>query len=218
MKKWYTMLISTVLSITPPTALDKSLQKCSNLARLVEIEEGIPPFLLTALIFIESSDMPWVIGIEGNSHRYKTKDGALAKIQELKMLGKKNFDIGCMQINHYFHGNNFQTENQILNPLENIRYAARLLKKLKEETGSWKKAIAYYNSKDLKISTHYTQKVYQHWNKIRYSKTIFPDISTFANISKNEPQATFSPTVHPNLQNQAKKIAYLTQRRVLIRK
>lgn len=197
-------------------ALDSSLQKCSNLARLVEIEEGLPPFLLTAITFVESSDMPWVVGIQGNSYRYRTKNEALAKIQELKAKGKKNFDIGCMQINHYFHGNNFQTDHHILNPLENIRYAARLLKKLKEENGSWEKAIAYYNSKDLKFSMSYTQKVYQHWNKIRYLKMIPFDIATFANISKNEHQTTLSKS-SSSLQTQTRKITYLTQRRTLIR-
>lgn len=220
MKKWPLILISTILFINNSAAReeDKSLQKCSNLARLVEIEEGLPPFLLTAIIFIESSNMPWVVGVEGESYRYHTKEGALAKIQALKNQGKKNFDIGCMQINHYFHGNNFKTDHNILDPLENIKYAARLLKKLKKETGSWEKAVAYYNSKDLKFSKPYTQKVYQHWEKIRYLKAIPLDISTFANIPKSEAEATLSTSSYIKLQAHTRKITYITQRRTLIRK
>lgn len=139
--------------------------KCSTLSRMIEIEEGLPPLLLSAITFIESSDMPWVIGVKGVSYRFYTKEAAIKKTQELLSQGVTNLDVGCMQVNHYFHNKKFKSLDDMFHPVHNIRYAARLIKSLHDETNSWEKAIAYYNSRDLRYSHKYREKVTAEWDK-----------------------------------------------------
>jgi hypothetical protein len=185
---------------------------------MIELEEGLPPLLLSAVTFVESSDMPWVIGVKGVSHRYSSKHEALAKIKELKNKGYKNFDIGCMQINHFFHNNKFQSEEDMLNPIRNIRYAAKFLKQLKFETGSWDKAIAYYNSRDLRYSTSYTNKIYDHWNKIKSNSNLPIEQSSLPSMLKDNPRTKwYTSNIVNNNTLQRAKLAYLTYKKTLIR-
>lgn len=217
MKHFFIFTLIAFAKVTASTQ-GEMVYKCSTLSRIIETEEGLPPLLLSAVTFIESSDMPWVIGAEGASHRYYTKQSALEKIKELKALGKKNFDIGCMQINYFFHKDKFQSEEDMLNPVRNIRYAAKLLKQLKDETGSWEKAVAYYNSRDLRYSAAYTNKVYNHWHKIRSMGNLPFELNSFANTPKNKPNVKLqAPPVLTNNALQKAKIAYLTYKKTLIR-
>ena len=186
---------------------------------MIEIEEGLPPMLLSAITFIESSDMPWVIGVKGLSHRFNTKKEALEKIKELKAKRHKNFDIGCMQVNHHFHKDKFQSEDDMLNPIHNIRFAARFLKQLKEESGSWEKAISYYNSRDLRYSKPYANKVYQRWSKIKSMGELPLDLENFAYVPKAKLDVKLN--AQPILTNsplERAKIAYLTYKKMLVRK
>jgi hypothetical protein len=218
MMKWFFILLLFIFPIIAEPNSPEMVYKCSTISRMIEIEEELPPLLLSAVTFIESSDMPWVIGVEGTSHRYYTKQGALEKIKELKTAGKKNFDIGCMQINHFFHKDKFQSEEDMLNPVRNIRYAAKLLKQLKNETGSWEKAVAYYNSRDLKYSATYTNKVYNHWHKIKSMGNLPFELASFANIPKSKTNAILQiPNTLRNTTLQKAKVAYLTYKKTLIR-
>lgn len=218
MMKWLLGLVALILPAHWGNPTKGIVYKCSTLSRMIEIEEGLPPFLLSALTFVESSDMPWVVGVEGVAHRFYTKEGALNKIKELTTNETKNFDVGCMQINHYFHKDKFESAEDMLNPVRNVRYAARLLKDLYKETGSWEKAVAYYNCRDLRYSAPYAQKVYQQWNKIKSKGLPSFDFGSFANIPKDKPNAalTTEPTLSNKLLHRA-KIAYLSYKRTLVR-
>jgi hypothetical protein len=219
MMKYVLFFIALLLPIAATAPQPEMVYKCSTLSRMIEIEEGLPPLLLSAITFIESSDMPWVIGVKGASHRFNTKKGALAKIKELRAQRQKNFDIGCMQINHFFHKDKFQSDEDMLNPVRNIRFAAQLLKELKAETGSWEKAVSYYNSRDLRYSKPYATKVYQHWGKITSSGGAPTELASFANIPKAKLDVKLN--TQPILTNsplQRAKIAYLSYKKTLIRK
>lgn len=219
MMKYVLFFIAFIHSIAATASQPEMVYKCSTLSRMIEIEEGLPPLLLSAITFIESSDMPWVIGVKGGSHRFNTKKGALAKIKELRAKRQKNFDVGCMQINHFYHKDKFQSDEDMLNPVRNIRFAARLLKELKAETGSWEKAIAYYNSRDLRYSNPYANKVYQHWGKIKSDGGLPIEIASFANVPKTKLDVKLNtqPVVSNSILQRA-KIAYLTYKKTLVRK
>lgn len=51
-----------------------------------------------------------------------------------------------MQVNHYYHRKNFDSVEAMLDPEANIQYAAKLLKKLKQDNGSWTMAVALYHA------------------------------------------------------------------------
>lgn len=219
MMKWFLFISILMIETVVGEPQQEMIYKCSTLSRMIEIEEGLPPLLLSAITFVESSDMPWVIGVEGASHRFRTKQGALEKIKQLKARGHKNFDIGCMQINHHYHKDKFPSEEEMINPIRNIRYAAKLLKELKAETGSWEKAVSYYNSRNLKYSAPYAQKVYQHWGKIKPFEHTFLGLESLMHDTKGQmTQKKGSQTYGVNESLQRAKVAYLTYKRTLVRK
>ncbi len=89
---------------------------------------------------------PFALNIEGDTVFAKDKADALRKFAQARKSGKKLIDLGCMQVNHYYHGANFSSPEEMLVPEKNIVYAARFLKQLKEEHGSWTMAVARYHA------------------------------------------------------------------------
>ena len=55
-------------------------------------------------------------------------------------------DIGCMQINHHYHGAAFASVAEMFDPGKNVDYAALFLKQLKAREGSWTMAVARYHA------------------------------------------------------------------------
>ncbi len=55
-------------------------------------------------------------------------------------------DIGCMQINHHYHGGQFRDLRAMLDPRSNVDYAARFLSELRRRHGSWSMAVARYHA------------------------------------------------------------------------
>lgn len=71
-------------------------------------------------------------------------------------------DIGCFQINSRWHGAAFTSVDQMFDPVENALYAARYLRRLHAEMGSWSAAIAAYHSRDPVRGQAYLDRVNQH--------------------------------------------------------
>ncbi len=51
-----------------------------------------------------------------------------------------------MQINHYYHGSHFSSVAEMFDPHANVDYAARFLRDLKAQEGSWTLAAARYHA------------------------------------------------------------------------
>ncbi len=71
---------------------------------------------------------------------------ALTVFSEAREHGVKLIDIGCMQINHHFHGRNFGSVEDMFDPRRNVDYAAIYLKRLRIQEGSWTAAVARYHA------------------------------------------------------------------------
>ena len=56
-----------------------------------------------------------------------------------------NVYAGCMQLSLAHHKQAFRPVERIVNPEANVRYAARYLVTLRQETGSWAAAVTRYN-------------------------------------------------------------------------
>ncbi len=52
-----------------------------------------------------------------------------------KARARKLVDLGCMQINHRYHGEKFPSVEAMFDPARNVDYAARFLKDLREREG-----------------------------------------------------------------------------------
>ncbi len=70
----------------------------------------------------------------------------MARFDQAKARGAKLIDIGCMQINHHWHSADFASLSEMFDPVRNVEYAARFLKILRGEEGSWTLAVARYNA------------------------------------------------------------------------
>ncbi|MEP4767478.1 MAG: transglycosylase SLT domain-containing protein [Roseibium sp.] len=89
---------------------------------------------------------PYALNIEGKSVFPPSRKAAKGDINTARQLGKKLIDIGCMQINHHYHGKEFRSVDHMLEPRANVQYAARFLKELKSRQGSWTMAVARYHA------------------------------------------------------------------------
>jgi hypothetical protein len=77
--------------------------------------------------------------------------------------GKKNIDIGCMQVNLIHHRNAFKTLEEAFTPKYNVDYAAKFFLDLKKNYSSWTHAVGYYHSKSAKYYKPYCTAVYNAW-------------------------------------------------------
>lgn len=71
---------------------------------------------------------------------------ALQRFQIARQSGAKLIDLGCMQINHHFHGENFSSPAEMLDPRRNVEYAARFLRNLHNKHETWTMAVARYHA------------------------------------------------------------------------
>lgn len=89
---------------------------------------------------------PYALNIEGPSFFPANLGEALRRFEAARERGAKLIDIGCMQINHHFHGSRFRSLEAMFDPHENVDYAAQFLKALKAKEGSWTLAAARYHA------------------------------------------------------------------------
>jgi soluble lytic murein transglycosylase-like protein len=89
---------------------------------------------------------PFALNIEGPSYFPETLAAAEARFEQARKDGAKLIDIGCMQINHYYHGDQFHSVREMFDPHLNVDYAARFLKDLRAKEGSWTLAAARYHA------------------------------------------------------------------------
>ncbi len=89
---------------------------------------------------------PYALNLEGPAVFPANLDEALRRFEEAWRDGARLIDIGCMQINHHFHGRQFPSLVAMFDPRENVEYAAQFLKTLREKEGSWTLAAARYHA------------------------------------------------------------------------
>jgi hypothetical protein len=137
---------------------------CNAAISVFERLHDIPKGLLHAISETESQKHPWSVNRGGESYYFDSQEEAVKFVKESGSKGHSNIDVGCMQINLFYHGNKFKTIDEAFHPITNINYAAIFLKELYLETGSWKNAIRYYHSRDAKFNQPYLSKVMSKWS------------------------------------------------------
>lgn len=111
---------------------------------------GVPLGILYAVALTETGQknslQPYALNIEGKAVFARTKDEALRIFNSARKRGAKLIDLGCMQINHYYHGTEFASPAAMLQPAANVDYAARFLRALYDRQGNWTMAVARYHA------------------------------------------------------------------------
>lgn len=152
------------LMVTIASAYPTPDQTCKRLIPILAKETGVPASLLLAIAFVESGFDAYALNHGGESLSFSSPGEALAYVEKQIKRGNTNIDIGCMQINWRAHRGPFESPKELLNPSQNIRYAATFLKSLYEEFGTWAKAVSAYHSRSpdkgkiylLKVATYLT--------------------------------------------------------------
>jgi len=154
-------------------AINKKKNNCQLHTALTEKKMGIPKHLLTAISQAESGRWnksnkvnvawPWTVTSRGQGRFFKTKTEALAEVKALRSQGVENIDVGCMQVNLYYHGSAFGNISEALDPKANIAYAARYLKKLYSSSDDWLIAVGNYHSTTPELNKAYRARVLAYW-------------------------------------------------------
>lgn len=170
------------LASSPAWATGKAAQRIEKTAKIcraetlkVERDLGIPNQLLGAISLAEtgrwdnrreeSFAWPWTVMAEGRGRYFDSKADAVAEVEQLLDRGITNIDVGCMQINLYYHGGAFADLNEAMDPATNAAYAGEYLKNLHSAAGSWTTAAGYYHSTTPERSAAYRERVVALWDR-----------------------------------------------------
>lgn len=111
---------------------------------------NVPPGILYSVGLTETgrkgSLQPYAMNIEGKAYFESSAGDVLARFSNARSQGAKLIDLGCMQINYHFHGENFASPGEMLDPKKNVEYAARFLANLHSRHETWTMAVARYHA------------------------------------------------------------------------
>lgn len=138
-------------------------QICDIVAGRISEETGVPVSVLQAITRTETGRQsggklrpwPWTVNMEGTGVWFDTEDEARSYVFHHFKKGARSFDVGCFQINYRWHGQHFNSIDEMFDPLINTRYAARFLADLYRELGDWTAAAGAYHSRTRKFADKY---------------------------------------------------------------
>jgi soluble lytic murein transglycosylase-like protein len=140
----YAVLCAVFWSIPRPASAQAMLD-CQAAILQAAQKYRIPQTIMQAIGRVESKHKPFALNVNGAPYFAKSKADALRHIQNALKNNITSIDIGCMQINHKYHGNNISIEES-LNPVLNANYAARFLKQNFAKYQNWGQAVARYHA------------------------------------------------------------------------
>lgn len=161
---------------------EPALDRCEAAAAHAGTQVGVPRDVLRAVMLTETgrgkddklAAWPWTVNMEGTGRWFDTRDEALHWIRQHHAQGARSYDIGCFQINHRWHGEAFTSLENMIDPDANALYAARFLKRLHRESGSWSVAAGAYHSRTQVHATRYRAR----FDSIRARLAAPPEIET----------------------------------------
>lgn len=115
-----------------------------DMAARIAVEEKIPVNLFAAIVKKESKWNPFAVYGGKRGYFFADKSTAMKKVTQLRQAGRKNINVGMMQVNLQHHKKH--SAEQLLDPECNLRYGAQYLKKLHRQFGSWRKAVGYFHA------------------------------------------------------------------------
>ncbi len=162
------------LAEVPETGPAPPITDCRSAAQAFEQSANLPAGLLLAIGQVESgrSDpitgrtdpWPWSTNHAGEGHYFASAQEAIVWTAAQLATGIQSIDVGCFQVNLYYHPDAFASLAEAFDPAGNARYAAALLNRLREQAGNWPSAIALYHSADPFEGPRYSSRVIEAWN------------------------------------------------------
>ena len=141
-------------------------QSCLNEINYFQNKFNIPNDILYAIALTESGRfyknefIPWAwsVNVKGNGKFFSNKSD-LDKFINNQKENTHNIDIGCMQINYFYHGKDFQNTKTMSHPEKNVEWAAKHIISLFEKNKNWDDTIGKYHSFRKKRMKIYLKKV-----------------------------------------------------------
>lgn len=111
---------------------------------------GVPVGILYAVGLTETgkkgSLQPNALNLAGKAVFPRNRREAVAAFETARAQGVNLIDLGCMQINHHYHSGHFRNVEAMLDPRQNVDYAARFLARLHARHETWSMAVARYHA------------------------------------------------------------------------
>jgi hypothetical protein len=171
------VLTPLLVSAEPAQVIENAWKLCDFQTQQVEQRKGIPRYLLKSISLAETGRWdrqeqanvawPWTVTALGVGNHFQNKVKALKYVRFLQANAITNIDVGCMQVNLYYHGDAFASLEDAMDPATNVTYAAKHLKRLYQSNRSWTKATGFYHSTMPKRVQGYKLKVLKYWKQQR---------------------------------------------------
>ncbi|MDA1091094.1 MAG: transglycosylase SLT domain-containing protein [Proteobacteria bacterium] len=210
---WYCIAAAALPGFAPALAnqtqpIDNTWNLCAEQTLATERRTAIPRHLLGAISLAESGRWnkskqenvawPWTVTSGGQGRYFDTKAEALAEVEILLTKGVRNIDVGCMQINLFYHSGAFETLDEAFDPGANTTYAATYLKNMFSATGDWTEAAGYYHSMTPERNGPYKKKVLNFWRRQGGDPT--PDTDLAERTPEDKPFAgIYAPLDHARM-------------------
>lgn len=157
--------IVSLAAISPAWGANPSTL-CDRAAQMAAARTGVPISVLKAISLTETGrrrdgamrPWPWTVNMEGKGVWFDDPHAALTYVGRHHRAGARSFDVGCFQLNYKWHGRNFASIEQMIQPEQNALYAARFLLDLYAEKGNWSAAAGAYHSRTRKFSDRYRKR------------------------------------------------------------
>jgi soluble lytic murein transglycosylase-like protein len=143
-------LTASIFNTLPLMAAHASSGACEAEILAAARVHGVPPGILHSVGLTETgrkgSLHPYALNIHGRTVFASSRQQAIEEFERARAEGKSLIDLGCMQINHRYHGAEFPSVQAMLDPRANVDYAARFLARLHARHETWTMAVARYHA------------------------------------------------------------------------
>lgn len=170
------LLVTLALALGGAPALARDASTCLDAIRRTEARTAIPAGLLAAVALGESGrydsttkrlePWPWTVNNAGDGRYFASKAEAMAHVELLRRKGERNIDVGCMQVNLMHHPKAFASLDEAFDPATNVTYGGGFLVALRQETGSWERAVERYHTADPARGRAYRERIYARWQDL----------------------------------------------------
>jgi hypothetical protein len=176
-------MVALTLAFSAPALADDvsddPILACDRAAVHAETAWHLPAGLLAAIGTVESGRRglgsalpvawPWSINVGGRGLYQPSKAAAIAAVRAFQAGGRglQAIDVGCFQVDLFYHPQAFATLDAAFDPEANAKVAARVLTLSRFDGGSWEAAIALYHAASPTRGAQYLRQVQAVWASAR---------------------------------------------------
>lgn len=143
---------------------------CIAEIQAAEKQYHIPRGLLYAVGMTESGKYgypwPWTLNVNGRAIYANSYYDAAIYMFDQDGSEQTDMAVGCMQIHMRYHRKGFADLHDALQPKNNVQYAAKFLKDLKQKHGNWTHAVAHYHATQDAAQNMYVCRVLETYREI----------------------------------------------------